>query len=82
MQWCLCPQSNSDMTRDTIFLPVQGEVNLGRTLLRVRCRFLTALTFYTEENKRVFNKLQVLPKLFSLHHPVTKHQVGNTKNNK
>jgi len=48
----LCPQSNSDMTRDTIFLPVQGEVNLGRTLLRINDRKISRnhISMLVDEN--------------------------------
>ena len=34
MQWCLCPLNSEDFTGD-IFLPDQGEVNIGRAILGV-----------------------------------------------
>eukprot|EP00116_Pleurobrachia_bachei_P011313 sb/3471575/ len=37
MQWCLCPLNSEDFTGD-IFLPDQGEVNIGRAILGINDR--------------------------------------------
>ena len=45
MQWCLCPLNSEDFTGD-IFLPDQGEVNIGRAILGVKNFWSDALQWH------------------------------------